>query len=92
MHSESFELSESSGISQFTGFQTYETAVSPEKLLKILIPGVHTNTTEPESIIVSEPEDTCLGTSLESDTFTRELEKLRLKRAHDLTTDHGKVC
>lgn len=64
----------------------------PEKLLKILIPGVHTNATEPESIIVSEPADTCLGTRLEPDTFTIELERLKLKREHDLTTDNGKVC
>lgn len=33
-----------------------------------------------------------MGTTLESDTFVIELEKLKLKREHDLTTDHAEAC
>ena len=39
-----------------------------------------------------ETTDTYLGTSLESCTFMIELEKLKLKKDHDLPIDNGKDC
>lgn len=39
-----------------------------------------------------ETTDTYLGTSLESYTFMIELEKLKLKKDHDLPIDNGKDC